>query len=313
MKTIRLVLVLTAVMVVGAGMTSVPAAPPVDAPDCALFPADNHWNLRVDNLPRHPRSSQMVSTIGREKTLHPDFGSGTWDGGPIGIPFTTVAGNQERVPVSFNYDDESDPGPYPIPPNAPIEGGSGADGDRHVIVVDRDECTLYELFYAHPRDGGARWTAGSGAIWDLSSNALRPKGWTSADAAGLPILPGLVRYDEVANGEINHALRFTVSRTRRAFIYPARHFASSLTGSNLPAMGQRFRLKASFDISSFPLQARVVLRALKRYGMIVADNGSDWFISGAPHDEWDNDQLRALKSVKGKNFVVVDTSKLARP
>ena len=313
MKTIRWVLALAATTTVAAVMTPVPAAPPVSAPNCALFPADNHWNMRVDQLPRHPRSKEIVASIGRQETLHPDFGSGTWDGGPIGIPFTTVAGDQERVPVSFNYDDESDPGPYPIPPDAPIEGGPGADGDRHVIVVDRDECVLYELFDAHPREGGARWTAGSGARWDLSSNALRPKGWTSADAAGLPILPGLARHDEVASGEIDHALRFTVSRTRRAFIYPARHLASSLTGRNLPAMGQRLRLRQGFNVTSYPPQARVVLRALKRYGMIVADNGSDWFISGAPHDEWDNDQLHALKSVKGKHFVVVDTSKLARP
>jgi hypothetical protein len=313
MKAIRWTLALAAAAAVTAGMTPVPAAPPAGAPNCELFPSRNHWNRRVDRLPRHPRSSEMVASLGRQETLHPDFGSGTWDGGPIGIPFTIVAGDQERVPVSFGYGDESDPGPYPIPPNAPIEGGPDADGDRHVIVVDRDECVLYELFDATPREGGARWTAGSGARWDLSSNALRPKGWTSADAAGLPILPGLVRYDEVANGEIDHALRFTVSRTRRHYIYPARHFASSLASRNLPAMGQRFRLKQSFVISSYPPEARVVLRALKRYGMIVADNGSDWFISGAPHDEWDNDQLRTLKRVKGKHFVVVDTGKLARP
>ena len=313
MKTIRWTLALAAAAAVTAGMTPVPAAPPAGAPNCELFPSNNHWNRRVDRLPRHPRSSEMVASLGRQETLHPDFGSGTWDGGPIGIPFTIVAGDQERVPVSFGYGDESDPGPYPIPPDAPIEGGPDAGGDRHVIVVDRDECVLYELFDATPHEDGARWTAGSGARWDLSSNALRRKGWTSADAAGLPILPGLVRYDEVANGVIDHALRFTVSRTRRQYIYPARHFASSLTSRNLPAMGQRFRLKQSFVISSYPPQARVVLRALKRYGMIVADNGSDWFISGGPHDEWDNDQLRALKRVKGKHFVVVDTSKLARP
>jgi hypothetical protein len=298
---------------VAAGMTPVPAAPPPDAPNCAVFPSNNHWNRRIDHLPKHPRSSEIVASVGRQETLHPDFGSGTYNGGPIGIPFTTVPETQQRVPVSFGYDDESDPGPYPIPPDAPIEGGPDAEGDRHVIVVDRDECVLYELFDAWPQENGARWTAGSGARWDLSSNALRPKGWTSADAAGLPILPGLARYDEVANGEIDHALRFTVTRTRRHFIYPARHFASSLTSRSLPAMGQRFRLKKSFDVSSFPQQARVVLRALKLYGMIVADNGSDWFISGAPHDEWINEQLRALKSVEGKHFVVVDTSKLPRP
>ena len=313
MKRIRWVLVLGLAAVAAAGMTPAPAKPTPGAPNCSLFPRDNHWNRRVDRLPVHPRSREIVSSVGRQRTLHPDFGSGTWDGGPIGIPYTTVAGNQPRVPVAFGYEDESDPGPYPIPPNAPVEGGPDADGDRHVIVVDRDECVLYELFDARPHDEGARWTAGSGARWDLDSNALRPKGWTSADAAGLPILPGLVRYDEVAAGEINHALRFTVSRTRRHYIYPARHFASSWTSRNLPAMGQRFRLKKSYEIKGFPRQARIVLRALKRYGMIVADNGSDWFISGSPHDRWDNDQLRALKSVKGRHFVVVDTSKLARP
>jgi hypothetical protein len=296
-----------------AGVTSVPARPLPEAPNCPIFPSSNHWNRRVDHLPVHPRSDKIVASIGRQQTLHPDFGSGIWDGGPIGIPYTTVGGGQERVPVGFGYDDESDPGPYPIPADAPIEGGDGADGDRHVIVVDRDACELYELFDAHPHDEGARWTAGSGARWDLSSNDLRPKGWTSADAAGLPILPGLARYDEVAAGEIDHALRFTVSRSRRHFIYPARHFASSLTSRNLPAMGQRLRLKKSFDIGRFPNQARVVLRALKRYGMIVADNGSDWFISGAPNEGWNNDALRALKSVKGKHFVVVNTSKLPRP
>jgi len=312
-KTFRWVLALTVAAMVAAAMSPAPAAPPVGAPNCELFPAGNHWNRRVDQLPKHPRSKDIVATVGRQATLHPDFGSGTWNGGPIGIPFITVPGDQPRVPVAFVYDDESDPGPYPIPPNAPVEGGPEANGDRHVIVVDRDECMLYELFDARPRDDGARWTAGSGAIWNMSSNKLRPKGWTSADAAGLPILPGLVRYEEVASGEIDHALRFTVSRTRRQYIYPARHFASTLTGRNLPAMGQRFRLKKGFDISSFPQQARVVLRALKRYGMIVSDNGSDWFISGAPHDNWNNDQLRALKTVKGKHFVVVDTSNLARP
>jgi len=311
-KTFRWAVALMAV-VVAAGMTSALAKPLVEAPNCALFPPNNHWNRRIDHLPRHPRSRQIVASVGRQQTLHPDFGSGTWNGGPIGIPYTTVAGDQTRVPVLFHYDDESDPGPYPIPPDAPIEGGPDADGDRHVIVVDRDECVLHELFDAWPHDGGARWTAGSGARWDLSSNALRPKYWTSADAAGLPILPGLARYDEVVSGEIDHALRFTVSRTRRHFVYPARHFASSATARRLPSMGMRFRLKKSFDVSRFPQQARVVLRALKRYGMIVADNGSDWFISGAPHEGWDNDQLRTLKSVKGRHFVVVDTGDLPRP
>ena len=280
---------------------------------CPVFPADNHWNLRVDRLPVHPRSDAIVRSIGAGDTVHADFGSGRWEGAPIGIPYTTVRRGQRRVPVSFEYASESDRGRYPIPPRAPIEGGRGSDGDRHVIVVDRARCTLYELFDAHPIGGGARWRAGSGAIFDLRSNRLRPRGWTSADAAGLPILPGLARYPEVRRGRITHALRFTASRTRRAFVYPARHFASDLTDPDLPAMGQRLRLKRGFDISGFPRQSRVVLRALKRYGMILADNGSSWYVSGAPHPGWDNDDLHSLHDVPGRAFEVVDTSRLPRP
>lgn len=280
------------------------------AAKCPIFPRDNPWNRRVDNLPVHPRSRTIVRSIGLGDTLHADFGSGKWDGGPIGIPYTTVRRNQKKVPVSFYYADESDPGPYPIPPNAPIEGGRKADGDRHVIVVDRSRCRLYELFDAHPRRGGARWRAGSGATWDLRSNKLRPKGWTSADAAGLPILPGLARYHEVRGGKIDHALRFTVSQTRRAFIYPARHFASDSNDKRLPAMGQRLRLKRGFNISRFPRQARIVLRAFKRFGMIVADNGADWYISGAPNENWSNDALHTLQQVEGRHFEVVQTKSL---
>jgi hypothetical protein len=217
------------------------------------------------------------------------------------------------VRVSFDYADESDKGPYPIPRNAPIEGGSSSDGDRHVIVVDRDRCKLYELFAAFPRNGGRSWKAGSGAIWSLKSNRVRPAGWTSADAAGLPILPGLARYEEVKRGRIDHALRFTVSRTRKAYVYPARHFASNDDNPDLPAMGQRLRLKASFDVSRYPRQSRVVLKALQEYGMIVADNGSDWFLSGAPSSGWDNDDLHSLGGVKGSDFEVVDESALPRP
>lgn len=278
-----------------------------------MFPSDNHWNLAVDELPLVENSRAIVRSIGLDQGLHPDFGSGRYDGARIGIPFVTVPGGQERVPVRFTYADESDPGPYPIPKDVPIEGGRSSDGDRHVIVVDRDECKLYELFAAYPRDGGTRWRAGSGAIWDLTSNTLRPRGWTSADAAGLPILPGLARFDEVRDGAIDHALRFTVSETRRAFIYPARHFASDLTSRDLPAMGQRLRLKRSFDISGFPAQARVILRALKTYGMIVADNGSDWYITGAPNAGWNNTALRSLGRVQGRDFEVVDTTLLPRP
>ncbi len=280
------------------------------ARDCRIFPSDNPWNRRVDDLPVHPRSDEIVQSIGRAQGLHPDFGSGRYEGSRIGIPYEVVPRDQERVPVSFRYENEADPGPYPIPPDVPVEGGRDSTGDRHVIVVDKARCNLYELFAAYPRDGGARWRAGSGAIWDLSSNRLRPRGWTSADAAGLPILPGLARYDEVRRGEIDHALRFTVERTRRAYVYPARHFASDLTGRNLPAMGQRLRLKSRFDTSGYPRQVRVILRALKRYGMIVADNGSDWYISGAPSPGWDNDALHRLHDIEGRHFEVVDASSL---
>jgi hypothetical protein len=215
--------------------------------------------------------------------------------------------------VRFEYAEESDRGPYPIPRRVPIEGGRRSNGDRHVIVVDRDRCRLYELFAAYPIAGGSRWRAGSGAAWNLRSNRLRPRGWTSADAAGLPILPGLARYDELRGGGIDHALRFTAARTRRAFVYPARHFASDANDPDLPAMGQRLRLRAGFDISGFPPQSRAVLAALKRYGMILADNGSSWFLGGAPSSDWDNDDLHALRRVPGSSFEVVDTSSLPRP
>jgi hypothetical protein len=280
---------------------------------CPVFPADNHWNLRVDRLPVVPNSDAIVRSIGAGEHMHADFGAGRYEGAPIGIPYVTVRRGQPRVPVSFDYADESDRGRYPIPRRVPIEGGRSSDGDRHVLVVDRSRCRLYELFDAHPIGGGARWHAGSGAIFNLRSNRLRPRGYTSADAAGLPILPGLARWPEVRRGRIDHALRFTASRTRRAFIYPARHFASGLTDPDLPAMGQRLRLKASFDISRFPRQSRIVLRALKRYGMILADNGSSWYVSGAPSRGWDNDDLHSLHDVPGSAFEVVDTSHLPRP
>jgi hypothetical protein len=290
-----------------------PGRPVPGAPKCKLFPRSSHWNQRADRLPVHPRSDRIVASIGASAGAHADFGSGLYEGGPIGIPFTVVGRGQRKVSVSFEYAGESDRGPYPIPPEAAIEGGPGADGDRHVLVVDRDACRLYELFDAHPRDGGRSWRAGSGAIWNLRSNHLRPRGWTSADAAGLPILPGLARYDEVRRGRIDHALRFTAPRTRRAYIYPATHFASDSTDPDLPAMGQRVRLKRGFDVSRFPRQSRVVLRTLKRYGAILADNGSPWYLSGAPHRGWDNDDLHSLRRLRGSDFEVVDTSKLRRP
>jgi hypothetical protein len=274
---------------------------------CPVFPRSNAWNQRVDKLPVAANSNAVVRAIGPGDPVHADFGSGLYDGGPIGIPYTTVGKSQHRSRVKFDYADESDKGPYPIPRNVPIEGGRKSTGDRHAIVVDRSRCKLYELYALH-RSGGS-WHAGSGAIWSLRSNKLRPAGWTSADAAGLPILPGLARYDEVKRGSIDHALRFTVERTRRAYVFPARHFASSLTDPDLPPMGMRFRLKASFDTSRFPRQSRIVLNALKRYGMIVADNGSNWFISGAPNRGWDNDDLHRLGGLQGSDFEVVDTGR----
>jgi hypothetical protein len=278
-------------------------------PRCPVFPATNPWNQRVDRLPVARDSDAIVSSIGLDDHVHADFGSGLWNGGPIGIPITVVRGTQRKVRVTFDYADESDRGPYPIPRNVRIEGGPGSDGDRHAIIVDRDRCRLFELFALYPTASGG-WRAGSGAIWNLRSNRLRPAGWTSADAAGLPIFPGLARYDEVARGRIDHALRFTVRRTRRAYVYPARHFASDATDPALPPMGLRVRLKASFDPRSFPRQARVVLETLKRYGMIVSDNGSDWYISGAPDPRWSNDQLHTLHRVPGSAFEVVDTTSL---
>ncbi len=265
---------------------------------CAVFPADNPWNSRVDSLPVASNSDAIVASIGAGTGLHPDFGSGKWAGGPVGIPYDVVDGTtiKKWAKPRFRYADESDPGPYPIPKKVHVEHGS----DRHALILDTSTCKLYELF------GLKGKKAGSGAIWDLGSNALRPDGWTSADAAGLPILPGLARYDEVAAGSIDHALRFTVQRSRKAYVYPARHYASSLTDPNLPPMGLRLRLKASFDTSSFPPQARVVLTALQRYGMMVADNGSSWYISGAPDPGWDNDDLHTLGRVKGSDFEVVD-------
>jgi hypothetical protein len=283
------------------------------APGCPVFPRSSQWNERVDRLPVLRGSREIVASIGVGAHVHPDFGAGRWNGGPIGIPYTVVGRHQHRVPVSFDYADESDRGRYPIPPNAPVEGGRRSDGDRHVIVVDRDRCRLYELYAAYPEDGGKRWHAGSGAVWSLRSNRLRPRGWTSADAAGLPILPGLARYDEARRGRIDHALRVTAPRTRRAFVYPARHFASSDSDPRLPAMGQRLRLRRGFDVSHFSRQARIVLRALKRYGVIVADNGSPWYVSGAPSRGWSDEALHTLQRVKGSDFEVVDTRRLGRP
>jgi hypothetical protein len=274
------------------------------APGCPIFPRSNPWNRRVDTLPVAANSATLIRSIGLDTGLHADFGSGTWDGGPIGIPFDVVTTKTRRARVSFEYADESDRVGYPIPQRVHIEYGS----DHHALLVDRDACRLYEL--GGLTRAGGRWHAWAGAVWNLRSNRLRPAGWTSADAAGLPIFPGLARWDEAKRGVIDHALRFTAARTRRAFVYPARHYASSSNDPALPPMGLRVRLKASFDVRPFPRQARIVLTALKRYGMLVADNGSDWYITGAPNKGWSNDQLHTLGRVTGSDFDVVDTTSL---
>jgi hypothetical protein len=292
-------------------LVSLSLAPPVsaasapylpEAPRCPMLPIDNVWNKPVTGLPVHADSATLIRSIGLSAYLHPDFSS--YDGGGYGIPYNVVGGGRKKKYVKFTYASESDRGPYPIPRRPKIEGGS----DHHMLIVDRDNCVLYELYAARKTSRG--WRAGSGAIWNLKSNVLRPSGWTSADAAGLPILPGLVRYDEVAAGVIRHALRFTAPVTRRAYIYPARHFASDSTDASLPPMGLRVRLKASVDISGFRPQARVLLQALKDYGMILADNGSPWYVTGAPSAGWDDDDMHDLHSLHGSDFEVVDTSSL---
>jgi hypothetical protein len=277
---------------------------------CPVFPSTSVWNQRVDRLPVANDSAALIRSIGLDSPVHPDFGSGLYNGQLIGIPYVVVSGRlTPKARPKFDYAAESDAGPYPIPASVPIEGDPRPDnGDRHALIVDRDTCTLYELYALHR--AGSGWAAGSGAIWSLRSNRLRPAGWTSADAAGLPILPGLARYDEVAAGAIDHALRFTAPDTHRGYIYPARHFASSSTDPSLPPMGLRVRLKASVDIRGFPPQARVILQALKSYGMILADNGSPWYISGAPDPRWSNDDLHSLSRLTGADFEVVDTSGL---
>ncbi|MFN7980437.1 MAG: VCBS repeat-containing protein [Vicinamibacterales bacterium] len=275
---------------------------------CSVLPANNIWNTPINTLPVASSSATLVNTIGATRGFHADFGSGVWDGGPIGIPFVTVPGSQTKYPATFDYAEDSDKGPYAVPLTAPIEGGSASTGDRHAIAIDTTNCILYELYYAFP--GASSWTAGSGAIFDLKSNALRTAGWTSADAAGLPIVPGLITYDEVLTGEIKHAIRFTAPQTRNTYVWPARHQASSLTGAQYPRMGERFRLKASFDITPYPADVQTILKAMKKYGLILADNGSSWYISGAPDPRWNNDNLATLGNVLGSNLEVVDATVL---
>jgi hypothetical protein len=284
---------------------------------CPVFPANNIWNTPVDTLPVDPRSGDYIASIGAAIGIKADFGSGLYENARIGVPFVGVTSDQPMVPIHFAgfgdepepYVDESDPGPYPIPPGAPIEGGPDAVRDRHVVVVQQGSCMLFELYKGVPNGDGS-WNAVASARFDLESNDLRIDGWTSADAAGLPIFPGLARYDEVAAGRISHALRFTVPETRRDHLWPARHHASDSDDPALPPMGQRFRLKASVEISGFSPANQVILRALQTYGMILADNGSPWFISGAPHDLWDNDDLRELGRITGADFEAVDVTSL---
>jgi len=311
-----------AVLIAALGLAPAPAGEPPAGPpgqargptlktrfgEVEIFPADNPWNQDVSRLPVHPNSADYVASIGADKPLHPDFGT-VWNGAPNGIPYVAVGPDQPKVPVTFEYADESDKGPYPVPPDAPVEGGPDAKGDRHVLVVDAANRKLYELFSAYKTEAG--WKAGSGAVFDLTGNKLRPAGWTSADAAGLPIFPGLARYDEIVERrELRHALRFTVKRTQRGYIAPATHWASKSRDRKLPPMGLRLRLKADYDVSKFPPSAQVILNGLKRHGMLLADNGGDWFLSGAPHEKWSDDELNTLKRVKGRDFEAVATGKL---
>jgi len=270
---------------------------------CSVFPADNPWHENVSKLPVSPLSGAYIASIDAGGFLHPDFGSNL----TYGIPYAVVPRSQAKVPIHFTaYGAQSDKGPYPIPRGAPVEGGAGSSGDRHVLVLQAGACKLYELYDAHPNPDGS-WNAGSGAIFNLRSDKLRPDGWTSADAAGLPIFAGLIRYDEIQRGYINHAIRFTAPQTQAGFIHPATHFASSSTNPDLPPMGLRLRLKASFDITRFPRVARIILRAMQTYGLILADNGSPWYFQGATDPRWNDNQLDTLKSVPGSAFEVVQT------
>ena len=306
MRLSILVLLLTLGCSGGGGSSSSPASTDAGNPGADLngwvpFPSTNSWNTDISGAAVDPNSATLIASIGLSTGLHPDFGT-TYNGAPNGIPYTVIPSNQPKVPVSFDVPSESDPGPYPIPPAAPVEAGS----DAHVLVVDLGNSRIYEIGNAVRQNNGASWHAYSGAVFDTTSNSLRPDGWTSADAAGLPLFPGLVRYDEVViHGAIHHALRFTVANTRHAYVHPATHYASSYTGTDRPPMGMRVRLKGGVDISGYPAHVQVILQALKTYGMLVADNGSNWYISGAPDSRWNDSELATLFGIKGSDFEVV--------
>ncbi len=297
------VLAVGALALAVAGTACRPFVPLRGVTDCNVTTADSFWRGKAAALPVLSGSAATVSTIGSTKSLHADFGAGNWDGGPIGIPYNVVPGTQPKVGVTFDQPGESDPGPYPIPADPRIEGGPSSTGDRHVLVVDKDACVLYELYDAHP-NGDGTWHAYSGATFDLRSNAMRPDGWTSADAAGLPILPGLVRYDEVASGAVDHVIRMTVPATAASYVWPASHQAGH--GTSAPPMGTRIRLKADADLSHVDPSVLPIAKALQTYGGVVADNGSAWYISGEPDDRWNNDALATLGSIKGSAFEIVD-------
>lgn len=277
---------------------------------CQVFPSDNVWNTPIDQLPVDAQSQQYIASMGASHGLHPDFGSGSWEGSPIGMFYMMVNDGTPKVPMTFDYADESDTGAYPIPDNPLIEGGTQSNGDRHILVVDTSQCILYETWSTYPGPHGG-WQAGSGAIFDLKSNDLRPDTWTSADAAGLPVLPGLVRYEEIEQGVINHAIRFTVDVTQKAHIWPARHDASSYTSPSVPPMGVRVRLKADFDTTGFSPTLQIFIKAMQTYGMILADNGSNWYVSGVHDIRWDDNELvEGFKKIHGSDFEVVDESAL---
>jgi hypothetical protein len=287
---------------------------PVVAPErpvsgCHVFPSTNYWNTDISALPEHPRSDAWMKHMSPRSNLHPDFGRAYGEQPvPYGIPITVVGAGHRRVDVRFQYARESDRVRYPLGRDTKIEGGRRAGGDRHAIVVDRSRCTLYETWNTRKRNG--HWTAGSGAVWNLDHNALRPDGWTSADAAGLPILPGLLRWREVKSGTVDHAIRFTTDVTDHRYIWPARHRAGAVHNRSYPPMGARFRLKASFDMSGYGRKARVVLRAMQTYGLVLADNGSPWYFQGDATNKWPDSVISDLKQIPARAFVAVDTSAL---